>query len=72
MRPATPPPEIDQRDESRRADPLRGAVPLGGSPITEQSLRREVPRDLEALMDAVALESSEDLTEFGLACENRC
>ena len=55
--------KIDQRDEAGERI-ISGRRTAGRSPITEQSLRREVARDLEALMNTVALESSEDLTEF--------
>ena len=34
----------------------------GRTPISEITLRREVARDLESLMNTIALESSEDLT----------
>jgi type VI secretion system protein ImpF len=34
----------------------------GRTPISERTLREEVERDLDALMNTVALESSEDLT----------
>lgn len=55
--------KIDQRDEAGERV-IAGRRTAGRSPITETLLRREVAHDLEALMNTVALESSEDLTDF--------
>jgi|SRR2546430_15367200 type VI secretion system protein ImpF len=55
--------KIDLRDESGERV-IAGRRSLGRSPITESMVRREVARDLEALLNTVALESAEDLTEF--------
>jgi len=55
--------KIDQRDEAGERV-VSGRRTAGRSPITERSLRREVAQDLDALMNTVALESSEDLTDF--------
>jgi type VI secretion system protein ImpF len=54
---------IDQRDEAGERV-ISGRRTAGRSPITEPLLRREVARDLEALMNTVAFESSQDLTDF--------
>jgi len=55
--------KIDLRDESgERVIASRRASPR--SVITETMLRREVARDLESLMNTIALESSEDLRTF--------
>jgi len=55
--------KIDLRDESGERI-IAGRRSAGRSPITESQLRREVARDLEALMNTVALESAEDIREF--------
>ncbi len=55
--------KIDQRDESGERV-IAGRRTAGRTPITEALLRREVAHDLEALMNTVAFESSEDLTGF--------
>ena len=55
--------KIDLRDEAGERI-ISGRRAVGRSPITESMVRREVARDLEALMNTVALESAEDLTEF--------
>lgn len=55
--------KIDLRDESGDRI-IAGRRSVGRTPITESMVRREVARDLEALMNTVALESAEDLTEF--------
>src|SRR3954447_7720951 len=55
--------KVDLRDESGERI-ISGRRSVGRSPITESMVRREVARDLEALMNTVALESAEDLTEF--------
>ena len=39
--------------------------------ITESVLRREVARDLDALLNAVAMESTVDLSQAALSCANR-
>jgi type VI secretion system protein ImpF len=44
---------------------IAGRRTLGRSPVTDTVLRREVAIDLEALMNTIAFESSEDLSEFG-------
>ena len=44
---------------------IAGRRTLGRSPVTDVVLRREVAIDLEALMNTIALESTEDLSEFG-------
>ena len=52
---------------NRAGDETRGdnrARPTQRVAITEATLRREVSRDLEALMNCVAMESSTDLTDF--------
>jgi type VI secretion system protein ImpF len=55
--------KIDLRDESgERIIAGRRASPRNA--ITEPMLRREVARDLESLMNTIALESSEDLHAF--------
>jgi type VI secretion system protein ImpF len=55
---------IDQRDEAGERI-ISGRRSAGRLPITEGSLRRDVAQDLEALMNTIALESSEDLNDFG-------
>jgi type VI secretion system protein ImpF len=55
--------KIDQRDEAGERV-ISGRRTAGRLPITERSLRREVAHDLEALMNTVALESSDDLSDF--------
>jgi type VI secretion system protein ImpF len=55
--------KIDLRDESGERI-IAGRRAVSRAPITESLLRREVAHDLEALMNTVALESVEDLTEF--------
>jgi type VI secretion system protein ImpF len=55
--------KIDLRDESGERI-IAGRRTAGRTPITESMVRREVARDLESLMNTVALESAEDLTEF--------
>lgn len=60
------------RDAKKKTDPynesgervVSGRRSAGRSPITESQLRREVARDLEALMNTVALESAEDIHDF--------
>jgi type VI secretion system protein ImpF len=41
-----------------------GRLSAGRSPITEPQLRREVARDLESLLNTVAMESAEDIQAF--------
>lgn len=55
--------KIDQRDEAGERV-IAGRRTAGRSPITESMLRREVAHDLEALMNTVALESADDLSDF--------
>jgi type VI secretion system protein ImpF len=43
---------------------IAGRRASGRTPISEAVLRKEVARDLEALMNTVAFESTEDLTGF--------
>ena len=43
---------------------ISGRRASGRTPISEPVLRKEVARDLEALMNTVALESTEDLADF--------
>jgi type VI secretion system protein ImpF len=52
--------KIDLRDEAGERV-ISGRRSAGRAPITETLLRREVARDLEALMNTVALESAVDL-----------
>ena len=57
------------RDSKQGAGRSRGVDgerprPAQRVPITEATLRREVARDLESLMNCVAMESSTDLTDF--------
>lgn len=60
------------RDAKGRVEKPRAAGAAGGerprpaqrAPITEMTLRREVSRDLESLMNCVAMESTIDLTDF--------
>ena len=55
--------KIDLRnDQGERL--IAGRRATGRTPISESLLRREVARDLEALMNTVALESTEDLSGF--------
>jgi len=55
--------KIDQRNEAgERVISIRRTA--GRSPITERALRSEVAHDLEALVNTIALESSEDLSDF--------
>ena len=55
--------KIDQRNEHGERV-IAGRRTSGRSPVSEIVLRREVVRDLESLMNTIALESSEDLTDF--------
>lgn len=55
--------KLDLRDEAGERV-LSGRRTSSRTPITEALLRREVAQDLESLMNTVALESTDDLTEF--------
>jgi type VI secretion system protein ImpF len=55
--------KIDLRDEAGERV-IAGRRSLSRTPINETMLRREVTRDLEALMNTIALESAQDLSEF--------
>ena len=57
--------KIDLRDEAGERI-IAGRRAVARTPINESMLRREVGRDLEALMNTIAFESSEDLTGFDL------
>ncbi|MBS0530631.1 MAG: type VI secretion system baseplate subunit TssE [Proteobacteria bacterium] len=55
------------KHDVRTADGERvvtGRRTLSRSPVTDAVLRREVAIDLEALMNTIALESTDDLSEF--------
>src|SRR5258708_4140900 len=54
---------LDQRDESGERIVASRKSPIQAA-ITEPLLRREVSRDLEALMNTIALESTQDLRTF--------
>jgi type VI secretion system protein ImpF len=55
--------KIDQRNEHGERV-IAGRRTSGRSPVSESVLRREVARDLESLMNTIALESSEDLADL--------
>ena len=56
--------KLDLRDASgERVIASRRAA--GRMPISESQLRREVANDLEVLLNTVALESTDDLTQHG-------
>ena len=55
--------KIDLRDEAGDRV-IAGRRAVGRTPISEPLLRREVAKDVEALMNTVALESCEDLSDF--------
>jgi type VI secretion system protein ImpF len=55
--------KIDLRNEHGERL-IAGRRVAGRTPISETLLRREVARDLESLMNTVALESTEDLAGF--------
>jgi type VI secretion system protein ImpF len=55
--------KMDLRDQAGERV-IAGRRSAGRAPITEPLLRREVARDLEALMNTIALESAEDLHGF--------
>ncbi|MFN3481555.1 MAG: type VI secretion system baseplate subunit TssE [Rhabdaerophilum calidifontis] len=59
-RKATPSPDFEPGDAPKPA-PARNVL---RSPITEQALRDEVARDLNALVNTISLESAVDLGEF--------
>jgi type VI secretion system protein ImpF len=56
--------KLDLRDEAGERV-LPGRRSNARVAITEMSLRREVARDLQALMNTIAMESTEDLQPFG-------
>jgi type VI secretion system protein ImpF len=56
--------KVDIRSEAGERV-IAGRRTLGRTPVTDSVLRREVAIDLEALMNTIALESSEDLATFG-------
>jgi type VI secretion system protein ImpF len=58
--------KINLRDESGERI-ISSRRSTARAPITEPILRREVSRDLEALMNTIAFESTEDLTDFDQA-----
>jgi type VI secretion system protein ImpF len=55
--------KVDLRDDAGDRI-ISGRRASARAPITEALLRREVARDLESLMNTVALEAIEDLSEF--------
>jgi len=55
--------KIDLRNEQGERL-ISGRRASGRTAISEPMLRKEVARDLEALMNTIALESTEDLTNF--------
>jgi len=55
--------KLDLRDQSGERL-IAGRRSAGRFPITELQLRREVARDLDALMNTVAFESAEDIRDF--------
>ena len=55
--------KIELRDESGERI-IVGRRSTGRSPITEMQLRREVARDLDALMNTIAFESADDIRDF--------
>jgi len=55
--------KLDLRDEAGERI-IAGRRATGRTAITEALLRKDVAHDLEALMNTIALESSEDLREF--------
>jgi type VI secretion system protein ImpF len=55
--------KIDLRDEAG-GRVIAGRRSVARTPISESVLRREVARDLDSLMNTIALESAEDLTGF--------
>lgn len=55
--------KLDLRDQSGERV-IAGRRSASRTPITEPLLRREVARDLESLMNTIALELAEDLQDF--------
>ena len=55
--------KIDLRNEHGERL-IAGRRVSGRTPVSETVLRKEVARDLESLMNTVALESTEDLSGF--------
>jgi type VI secretion system protein ImpF len=55
--------KIDLRDEAGERV-IAGRRSVARTPISELMLRREVARDLDALVNTIALESAEDLNGF--------
>ena len=55
--------KLDLRDEAGERI-IAGRRATGRTAITEGLLRKDVAHDLEALMNTIALESSQDLQEF--------
>lgn len=55
--------KVDERNEHGERV-IAGRRANGRAPISEAILRREVARDLESLMNTVALESTEDISAF--------
>jgi type VI secretion system protein ImpF len=55
--------KVDLRNEHGERV-IAGRRATGRAPISEAVLRKEVSRDLDSLMNTIAMESSEDLTEF--------
>jgi type VI secretion system protein ImpF len=55
--------KIDLRDETGERV-IAGRRSVARTPISESMLRREVARDLDALMNTIAFESAEDLSGF--------
>jgi type VI secretion system protein ImpF len=55
---------VDLRDEAGNRI-IAGRRSTGRAPISEALLRREVARDLEALLNTIAMESTQDLSGHG-------
>jgi type VI secretion system protein ImpF len=55
--------KIDLRDEAGERV-IAGRRSVARTPISESTLRREVARDLDSLMNTIAFESAEDLSDF--------
>jgi len=55
--------KVDLRNEHGERV-IAGRRATGRAPISEAVLRKEVSRDLDALMNTIAMESTEDLAEF--------
>ena len=56
--------KVDLRDEQGERI-IAGRRTAGRTPVSEGVLRKDVARDLEALMNTIAFESTENLAEFG-------